>query len=55
MKIKSEFFHVEFFRICFSILATHKSGAIQVPVNKDEKGDRLLYVINYSEMESLNY
>ena len=37
----------------FSILATHKSGAIQVPVNKDEKGDRLLYVINYSEMKVL--
>ena len=32
----------------FSILATHKTGAIQVPVNKDEKGERLLYVINYS-------
>jgi crotonobetaine/carnitine-CoA ligase len=37
----------------FSILATHKSGAIQVPINKDEKGDRLLYVINYSEMKVL--
>ena len=37
----------------FSILATHKTGAIQVPVNKDEKGERLLYVINYSEMKVL--
>ena len=33
--------------------ATHKTGAIQVPVNKDEKGERLLYVINYSEMKVL--
>jgi len=33
-----------------SILACHKTGAVQVPINKDEKGDRLAYVINYSEM-----
>ena len=33
-----------------SILACHKTGAVQVPINKDEKGDRLSYVINYSEM-----
>ena len=36
-----------------SIIATHKSGAVQVPINKDEKGDRLAYVINYSEMRVL--
>lgn len=35
----------------FSILAIHKSGAIQVPINKDEKGERLAYIINYSEMK----
>ncbi len=33
-----------------SILACHKTGAVQVPINKDEKGERLAYVINYSEM-----
>ncbi len=36
-----------------SILAIHKSGAVQVPINKDEKGERLAYVINYSEMRAL--
>ncbi len=36
-----------------SILAAHKAGAVQVPVNKDEKGERLAYVINYSEMRVL--
>lgn len=36
-----------------SILAIHKTGAVQVPINKDEKGDRLAYVINYSEMSAL--
>ena len=36
-----------------SIIAAHKSGAVQVPVNKDEKGERLAYVINYSEMRVL--
>ena len=36
-----------------SIIATHKSGAVQVPINKDEKGERLAYVINYSEMRVL--
>ncbi len=36
-----------------SILACHKTGAVQVPINKDEKGDRLAYVINYSEMSAL--
>ena len=33
-----------------SILAIHKTGGVQVPINKDEKGERLAYVINYSEM-----
>ncbi len=33
-----------------SIIAIHKTGAVQVPINKDEKGERLAYVINYSEM-----
>jgi len=33
-----------------SILAIHKTGAVQVPINKDEKGERLAYVINFSEM-----
>ncbi len=37
----------------FSILGTHKTGAVQVPINKDEKGERLAYVINYSEMQAL--
>ncbi|HSG31124.1 MAG TPA: AMP-binding protein [Thermodesulfobacteriota bacterium] len=36
-----------------SIIAIHKAGAIQVPINKDEKGERLAYVINYSDMISL--
>ena len=36
-----------------SIVAVHKAGAVQVPVNKDEKGERLAYVINYSEMRAL--
>jgi crotonobetaine/carnitine-CoA ligase len=36
-----------------SIIAIHKAGAVQVPINKDEKGDRLAYIINYSEMKSL--
>ncbi len=36
-----------------SILAAHKAGAVQVPINKDEKGERLAYVINYSEMRAL--
>ncbi len=36
-----------------SILAIHKTGAVQVPINKDEKGDRLAYIINYSEMKAL--
>ncbi len=33
-----------------SILAVHKIGGIQVPINKDEKGERLAYIINYSDM-----
>jgi len=37
----------------FSILAIHKVGGIQVPINKDEKGQRLCYIINYSEMKAL--
>ena len=37
----------------FSILGTHKTGGVQVPINKDEKGERLAYVINYSEMQAL--
>lgn len=36
-----------------SIIAIHKIGAVQVPINKDEKGERLAYVINYSEMVAL--
>ena len=36
-----------------SIIAIHKTGGIQVPINKDEKGERLSYVINYSEMVAL--
>ncbi len=36
-----------------SIVAIHKIGAVQVPINKDEKGERLAYVINYSEMKAL--
>lgn len=36
-----------------SIIAIHKSGGVQVPINKDEKGERLAYVINYSEMKAL--
>ncbi|MGH7884118.1 MAG: AMP-binding protein [Thermodesulfobacteriota bacterium] len=37
----------------FSIIAIHKAGGVQVPVNKDEKGERLAYVINYSGMKAL--
>ncbi|HEY7534931.1 MAG TPA: AMP-binding protein, partial [Thermodesulfobacteriota bacterium] len=33
-----------------SIIAIHKVGGVQVPINKDEKGERLAYVINYSDM-----
>ncbi len=33
-----------------SIIAIHKAGGVQVPINKDEKGERLAYVINYSDM-----
>ena len=36
-----------------SIIAIHKIGGVQVPINKDEKGERLAYVINYSEMVAL--
>ncbi len=36
-----------------SIIAIHKAGAVQVPINKDEKGERLAYVINYSDMKAL--
>ena len=36
-----------------SIIAVHKAGAVQVPINKDEKGERLAYIINYSEMKVL--
>ena len=36
-----------------SIIGIHKTGGIQVPINKDEKGERLSYVINYSEMVAL--
>jgi len=36
-----------------SIIAIHKAGAIQVPINKDEKGERLAYIINYSDMVTL--
>jgi carnitine-CoA ligase len=36
-----------------SIIAAHKAGAVQVPINKDEKGERLAYIINYSEMKAL--
>jgi len=36
-----------------SILAIHKTGGVQVPINKDEKGERLSYVVNYSEMIAL--
>jgi crotonobetaine/carnitine-CoA ligase len=36
-----------------SIIAIHKIGGVQVPINKDEKGERLAYVINYSEMRAL--
>lgn len=34
-----------------SILSIHKAGCVQVPINKDEKGERLAYIINYSEQE----
>ncbi len=36
-----------------SIIAIHKAGGVQVPINKDEKGERLAYVINYSDMVAL--
>ncbi|HEX3033980.1 MAG TPA: AMP-binding protein [Thermodesulfobacteriota bacterium] len=36
-----------------SIVATHKVGGIQVPINKDEKGERLAYIINHSETVAL--
>ncbi len=36
-----------------SILAIHKTGGVQVPINKDEKGERLAYIINYSEQQVL--
>jgi len=36
-----------------SIVAIHKAGGVQVPINKDEKGERLEYVINYSDMQAL--
>lgn len=36
-----------------SIVAIHKVGGVQVPINKDEKGERLAYVINYSDMVAL--
>ncbi|MFQ5787755.1 MAG: AMP-binding protein, partial [Thermodesulfobacteriota bacterium] len=36
-----------------SIIAIHKAGGVQVPINKDEKGERLSYVINYSDMQAL--
>lgn len=36
-----------------SILAIHKVGGVQVPINKDEKGERLAYIINYSDQEVL--
>jgi len=36
-----------------SILAVHKAGAVQVPINKDEKGERLAYIIDYSETAAL--
>ena len=36
-----------------SIIAIHKCGGVQVPINKDEKGERLAYVINYSDMRAL--
>lgn len=36
-----------------SILAIHKSGGVQVPINKDEKGERLAYIINYSDQRVL--
>ena len=36
-----------------SIIAIHKAGGVQVPINKDEKGERLVYVINHSEMVAL--
>jgi len=36
-----------------SIIGIHKTGGVQVPINKDEKGERLSYVINYSELRAL--
>ncbi len=36
-----------------SILAIHKVGGVQVPINKDEMGERLAYIVNYSDQEVL--
>jgi len=36
-----------------SILAIHKVGGVQVPINKDEMGERLAYILNYSDQEVL--
>jgi crotonobetaine/carnitine-CoA ligase len=36
-----------------SILAIHKAGGVQVPINKDEMGERLAYIVNYSDQEVL--
>ncbi len=36
-----------------SIIAIHKIGGVQVPINKDEKGERLAYIINYSGLIAL--
>lgn len=36
-----------------SILGIHKAAAVQVPINKDEKGDRLAYIINHSDMHAI--
>ncbi|GIW46689.1 MAG: ATP-dependent acyl-CoA ligase [Deltaproteobacteria bacterium] len=36
-----------------SIIGIHKSGGVQVPINKDEKGERLAYIINHSDMVAL--
>lgn len=36
-----------------SIIAIHKIGGVQVPINKDEKGERLAYIINHSDMVAI--
>jgi len=36
-----------------SILAIHKAGGVQVPINKDEMGERFAYIVNYSDQEVL--